>query len=144
LNFGIGGAGSEVVDKLIAELGAADALAAGSAAASLCRIADPRATAPLLDKIQTIGDRRYAMGYAYALARLGRGQDAQAALKSSRTSQSERACLDEIVDKFPSGGAPDSVCLTEGPHPQAEGAQWQFSKAQLQCLAPRTPSPNGY
>ena len=144
LNFGIGGAGPEVVDRLIAELGAEDALSAGSAAASLCRAADPRATAPLLEKIRTIGDRRHAMSYAYALARLGRGKEAQAAIKQSHTSQSELACLDEIVDKFPSGGAPDSICLTEGPHWQPEGAQWQLSKAQLQCLAPRTASPGGY
>jgi hypothetical protein len=142
LNFGIGGARPDVVDKLIAELGSDDALSAASAAAALCRAADPRATEPLLEKLQSLGNRRYAMSYAYALARLGRGKDAQAAIKSG--AQSERVCLSEIVEKFPSGGAPDSICLLDGPFEQAQGTQWQFSNAQLRCLAPRTPSPNGY
>jgi hypothetical protein len=143
LNFGIGGAGPEVVEKLIGELRSPTTLISAAAAASLCRAADSRATEPLLEKIRSIDDYdRNAISYAYALARLGRGKDAQEAIKRG-TPQSARACLDEIVEKYPSGNAPDSVCLLSGPHAQAPDTAWQFSNSQLRCLAPRTPSPNG-
>jgi hypothetical protein len=84
------------------------------------------------------------MSHAYALARLGRGHDAREALMGIRSpSSSEYACLNDIVNSYPSGDAPASVCLLEGPYQQAQGTEWQFSESQLRCLAPRTPSPNG-
>ena len=84
------------------------------------------------------------MSYGYALARLGHGKEALDAMVRVRPPQSsEFTCLNEIVAKIPTGGAPDSICLTSGPYPQSNDVAWQFSDAELHCLAPRTPSPNG-
>jgi hypothetical protein len=138
LNFGIGGAGPAVVDKLIGELDNGDAWAAASAAVSLCRAGDARAAEPLLAKLR--GRPRYPISYAYALARLGRGKDAQSAMPGAGQ---ERSCLNEIVEKYPAGNAPDSICIIAGPSPQPPDAAWQLSESRLRCLAPRTPSPNG-
>jgi hypothetical protein len=144
LNFGIGGAGPEVIEPLIGELENPDEPTAASAAASLCRAADVRAAEPLVKKLGTMGRSRYLMSYAYALARLGRGKDALAAVEATRKSGSERACLDEILERYPAGNAPDSICLLDGPFQQPADASWQWSDAQLRCLAPRTASPNGH
>jgi hypothetical protein len=144
LNLGVGGAGPSMVPKLIEELDAPpnDGRRAAAAAVSLCRIADPRAIEPLLRKVQTFNPGEltpYPISYAYALARLGRGQDALRALSPIRAPTAlERQCLEAIVAKFPEGGAPESICLLQGPYQQS-GA-WQFSESSLACLAPSTPA----
>ena len=144
LTLGIGGGGPAVIDKLLEELSVPTSQAAASAAVSLCRAGDPRAVEPLLEKLRESGRADNPMSYAYALARLGFGNQARDAVSRVRGPQSsEFACLNEIVGRYPSGGSPISTCLLQGPHKQAEGAEWQFSESQLRCLAPRTPSPNG-
>ena len=146
LNLGIGGAGPAVFDKLIAELDvpSPDQKYAASAAASLCRAGDPRAVESLLKKLKALGRNNNPMSYAYALARLGHGKEALDAIVHVRTPQSpEFACLAEIVNKYPSGGAPNSICLMSGPNEQPKDAAWQYSDSALRCLAPRTPTPNG-
>jgi hypothetical protein len=145
LNFGIGNAGPAAVDILIRELEgeSRDGKRAPNAAAALCRAGDKRAIEPLLRKMEGYRPGMnvpYPMSYAYALARLGRGAEAQQKVAPIRTQVTpEKQCLDEIVAKYPDGGAPDSICLIEGPY-QQPGAEWQFSEAALKCLAPRTPA----
>lgn len=146
LDFGIGNAGSAAVDELIKELDTTsqDGKRAPSAAVALCRAGDPRAVEALTGKLLAFkagNHTNYPMSYAYALARLGHGPAAQQALAHIRAGNSpERACLDEIVAKYPDGGAPDSICLLQGPSHQAN--EWEFSEAALRCLAPRTPAPS--
>lgn len=148
LNFGIGGAGPAVVDKLIAQLDAqpkgVESPVAASAAAALCRAGDQRAVAPLLAKVTTLGQERYPMSYLYALARLGHGRAAlEASKRVLRKNSPTAACLKEIVDRYPNGGAPVSICIMAGPNKQPKNVQWRFSQSQLRCLAPRTPTPSG-
>jgi hypothetical protein len=144
LDFGIGNAGPAAVEELIKELDAKplNGERAPTAAVALCRAGDARAVEPLLRQLQEFkaGNRiDHPMSFAYALARLGHGPEAQQALARIRTVTSpERACLDEIIAKYPDGGAPDSSCLLEGPSRQTD--EWRFNAAALRCLAPRTPA----
>jgi hypothetical protein len=146
LNFGIGGGGPKAVDKLITELDtqSKDDRAAAAAAAALCRSGDPRAVEPLLKKLRTFTKSNFSMSYLYALARLGHGHEAQEIGGQLLWAKSPAAtCLNEIVSRYPSGGAPDSICLMSGPNEQPKDAAWQYSESELHCLAPRTPTPNG-
>jgi hypothetical protein len=146
LNFGIGNAGPAAVEQLISELNAysVSGRRAPSAASALCRAGNASAIDHLNAKLQAIQPRTnaYPMSYAYALARLGRGAEAQQAAAIKYATPLERACLDEIVTKFPNGGAPDSICLLQGPSGQTANAYQPHDQASLQCLAPRTPAPD--
>jgi hypothetical protein len=147
LNSIIGAAGPLGVPKLIAEIERPDPPDAQmrGAAVGLCRAQDPRAIGPLLKKTQSLegGIVDFPMSFAYALARLGRGAEARHFLENVHhgynfgAGPSERACLDEIIDKFPGGDAPASICRFDGPHPkQSTGTR---DRSATECLGPQTP-----
>lgn len=140
VNFGVGNGGPALVDKLISELEnpSSQGRVSASAAAALCRAADPRALEPLQKKLAAAQSPQYVVSYAYALARLGHGEEAKSAVRGVAGS-----CLNEIVAKYPSERAPDSICILSGPYHQPADAAWQLSESEQKCLAPRTPSPNG-
>jgi hypothetical protein len=146
LSVGIGQLGPDVADIMIKEFDglSRDGKRAPSAAVALCRAGDARAAEPLLRKLkgfESAPDQPYPMSYAYALARLGRGAEAQRIVAHMRgPDAADRQCLDEIVATYPNGGAPDSICLMEGPAP-GPVTQWQSDLAAVTCLAPRTPAP---
>jgi hypothetical protein len=146
LDFGIGNLAPVGVGELFQELDrtSRNGKRAPSAAAALCRGGDVRAVEPLLRKVHAIerSDEPYPMSYAYALARLGRGDEARRFIaRMISVTASERDCLNEIVEKFPSGGAPDSVCVLEGPKSQPENGL-QIDQAGNKCLAARLPTPD--
>ncbi len=106
---------------------------------TLCRIGDPRAAEPLIERVTRRGwSISTPMSHIYALVRLGRIEEAKAAMARYRPRPSaERSCFDEIVDKFPDGGAPESICLIQGPH---EKPDRRYSESAIRCLGPTTPA----
>jgi hypothetical protein len=117
-------------------------------ALGLCRSGAPAAIEPLERHVKWIeagGRFESPMAYAYAFARLGHGDRAKAFVAHARTrrtnfsaiTDSELACLDEIVTRFPLGGAPASICQRNGPRPEFKASA--VDAARGTCLAPRTP-----
>ena len=141
LNLALGGVGPAAVPRLIEELnaGANEGNRRAAAAVSLCRIGDPRAAEPLIERVTRKGwSISMPMSYIYALVRLGRIEDAKAAMARYRPRPSaERNCFDEIVEKFPDGGAPELICLIQGPH---EKPDRRYSSSRCVALGrPRRP-----
>jgi hypothetical protein len=131
--------GSAIVPMLIDELGVPPRLEsrAAAAAAALCRIGDLRAVEPLLERMRSLKAGKpsfYPMSYAYALARMGHGEDARSAIAAIRDETSpERQCLDEVVAAFPRGGAPESICVMRGPTGAGKDPP---ARPAPRCLAP--------
>ncbi len=114
----------------------------GAIALGLCRSGAPEAIAPLDRHVKWIeagGRFEWPMAYAYAFARLGHGDKAKAFVAHARTrrtnfsaiTDSELACLDEIVSRFPFGGAPASICQRNGPRPEFRASRGRCSARHL-------------